>query len=233
MLRILPESRPRRARRTGGTALSIMVHGAVIAAVAGLTTVKTVRATSDPVAPTPIYVPAPAKAQPAPPQPHSASGAPSVARIPLPIAPLDHLPPIKLGASPVTQDIVIGNAPDDNAFRGRGVGETGARLTGGPPGDVIDEKYVDRAPFILGTPVAPRYPAVLRANGMSGRVVARFVVDTAGRAELPGIELTESSHSLFGEAVREALARYRFAPGEAGGHKVRTMVQMPFIFEVR
>jgi hypothetical protein len=32
------------------------------------------------------------------------------------------------------------------------------------------------------------------------------------------------------ESVREALARYRFSVGEAGGRKVRTRVQLPFEF---
>ena len=38
---------------------------------------------------------------------------------------------------------------------------------------------------------------------------------------------------LYDEAVREALGRYRFVPGEVAGRKVRTMVQLPFDFRVK
>jgi hypothetical protein len=44
------------------------------------------------------------------------------------------------------------------------------------------------------------------------------------------VQIVEASHPLFADAVRGALARYRFSAGEAAGRKVRTMVQMPFEF---
>ena len=37
----------------------------------------------------------------------------------------------------------------------------------------------------------------------------------------------------FAESVRAALPRFRFSPGEAGGRKVRTRVQIPFDFTLR
>jgi protein TonB len=73
---------------------------------------------------------------------------------------------------------------------------------------------------------------MLRDSGTNGNVVIRFVIDTLGRAELGDVTVVESSHSLFTDAVRAALVDYRFAPGEIGGRKVRTMVQMPFNFRV-
>jgi outer membrane biosynthesis protein TonB len=33
-------------------------------------------------------------------------------------------------------------------------------------------------------------------------------------------------------AVRDALARMRFAPAEAAGHRVRVRVRMPFVFRI-
>ena len=58
----------------------------------------------------------------------------------------------------------------------------------------------------------------------------QFVIDTLGRAELDGLQVVESAHPQFVEAIRAALARYRFSPGEAGGRRVRTRVQLPFDF---
>jgi protein TonB len=60
--------------------------------------------------------------------------------------------------------------------------------------------------------------------------VVQFVVDTVGRAELADLQVIEAPHPLFVDAVRSALARYRFSVGEAAGRKVRTRVQIPFEF---
>jgi periplasmic protein TonB len=39
-----------------------------------------------------------------------------------------------------------------------------------------------------------------------------------------------SDNRLFEDAVKEALRRMRFISAEAGGRKVRQLVQMPFVF---
>ena len=49
---------------------------------------------------------------------------------------------------------------------------------------------------------------------------------------MDGVEIIETSHPLFAEAVKNALAFYRFSPGEVAGRKVRTMVQIPFTFSL-
>jgi len=89
---------------------------------------------------------------------------------------------------------------------------------------------VERAVSLLPNQPVPRYPEALRLAGVGGRVVARFVVDTAGRVEAASIEFPEASHALFAEAVRSALQRQRFAPAEMGGHRVRQLVLQPFSF---
>jgi protein TonB len=106
----------------------------------------------------------------------------------------------------------------------------GPPLLGGASGAALDEHLVDRAPRVLGRAIEPRYPAALRDAGVQGRVVVQFVVDTLGRAELDELQVVESAHPQFVESVRAALARYRFSPGEAGGRRVRTRVQLPFDF---
>ena len=234
MLTTLPESRAPRARRTGGTVLSILVHGALIAGATALTMAGPVTAPPEPPGVEIIFHPT------AEPVARTTSSSAADAHVHSPVLSVhpptgipDHLPPIEIGAT-TPADITIGGDHDERGVFAHGVENPGPGLAGpGPVGGVVDEHIVDRAPFLVGSQPAPWYPSALRANGMSGRVLVKFVVDTLGRAEVPSIDVTESSHVLFAEAVREALARYRFSPGEVGGRKVRTMVQLPFNFQVR
>jgi protein TonB len=85
---------------------------------------------------------------------------------------------------------------------------------------------------VSGRALEPRYPSSLRDAGVQGRVVVQFVVDTLGRAEMAELQVVETPHALFVESVRAALSHYRFSPGEAGGRKVRTRVQVPFDFRL-
>jgi protein TonB len=141
---------------------------------------------------------------------------------------LDHLSPIEVGG-PVM--------PEETIRIGGAGGIAGPSITGSPIGAPIegirDVGSVDHIPSVLGNPPAPHYPNALRESGIAGRVVARFVIDTLGRAEMDGVVFIESTHPLFADAVRRALTLYRFTPGEASGQKVRTMVQMPFAFTLR
>lgn len=78
----------------------------------------------------------------------------------------------------------------------------------------------------------PRYPAQLRAANVSGAVKVRFVVDTAGAVDMRAFEVISSDHEAFTVAVRDALAKMKFSPAEAGGRKVKQMVAMPFAFSL-
>jgi protein TonB len=91
---------------------------------------------------------------------------------------------------------------------------------------------VDR-PAALLSPPSPRYPEQLRAARVTGRVVARFVVDTTGRIEPASIVIRESSHDLFAQAVRAVLSGLRFVPAEVGRGKVRMLVDLPFEFRLK
>ena len=113
-----------------------------------------------------------------------------------------------------------------------GTGGTGGRGLGGPPDGVLEERYVDRAPHILGAPIQPVFPTTLRERGINGHVSVQFVIDTLGRAEMNGLRIVEATDPLFVQSVRAVLPRYRFSPGEVGGQKVRTLVQLPFDFSL-
>ena len=79
---------------------------------------------------------------------------------------------------------------------------------------------------------SPRYPDLLRSRRVEGEVLAQFVVDTMGRAEMSTFKVLSSSHDLFTGAVRGALPNMQFRPAEVGGRRVKQLVQMPFNFSL-
>jgi TonB family protein len=78
----------------------------------------------------------------------------------------------------------------------------------------------------------PTYPLILKSQRIEGEVLAMFVVDTLGRAELQSFKVLRSSHELFTAAVLSSLPDMRFIPAEVRGVKVRQLVQQPFVFAV-
>lgn len=90
------------------------------------------------------------------------------------------------------------------------------------------EKQVQTAP---GSAL-PRYPPALKQANVEGSVLAQFVVDTSGRAEMKTFKVLKATDPGFVQAVRDVLPRMRFYPAEIGGRKVRQMVQQPFDFHL-
>jgi protein TonB len=230
MLNVLLESRAPRARRMRSTMASAMVHAALIAGAVALTMPGPVKATSvdvrDPVYITPPPQPAHPIVRRGSPRPDTPTESWQPPKVDVPRFVPESLPPIdSVGPTLPPDDIAIGHHGGDTVSP---IGVGGPLL--GSDGSPVDEHLVDRAPRLLGRALEPSYPASLRQAGVQGRVVVQFVVDTAGRAELTDLQVVETAHPLFVDAVRAALARYHFSVGEAGGRKVRTRVQMPFEF---
>ena len=76
----------------------------------------------------------------------------------------------------------------------------------------------------------PLYPDSLHRQRIPGRVLAEFVVDTAGRPEAETIGIVSSTDPRFSASVVHALLEARFVPARLGGHPVRQLVQQPFSF---
>lgn len=76
----------------------------------------------------------------------------------------------------------------------------------------------------------PRYPVGLRGAGETGQLIAAFVIDSAGRVELPSITFVEPARSDFHKSICEFLREGRFVPPRSGGVPQRTLVFMPFRF---
>ena len=109
-----------------------------------------------------------------------------------------------------------------------------AAPTAGPDeGGAYRAESVELVAALLPPAPSPSYPELLRRAGVTGRVVVRFVVDTAGRVETGSVTILSSAHGELERAVREVLPHYRFRPAEAGGKRVRMLVEMPFEFALR
>jgi protein TonB len=76
----------------------------------------------------------------------------------------------------------------------------------------------------------PEYPAVLRQDGVTGTVLAEFVVDSNGNTDMRTLQVLHSDNRFFTQAVRRALPYMRFVPAESSGHRVAQRLQMPFSF---
>jgi protein TonB len=231
MLRNLLESQAAPNRRFGGTVVSIALHTAAI----GLAVAATARATSSPPPASHehtdvIYTPPPAPAQPKAP-------------VCCPVTTID-LPPVRRDLVPPV-DIPSTLPPIDMTARPTEWAEPYHGLIGGPPGQGVDAGLASPTnavyrPELVEKVAAPRpgnpapiYPPALRSAQIEGSVIARFVVDTSGRAEPESITFTEVSQVQFADAVRQSLLRSRYLPAMIGGRAVRQLVEQRFEFSLR
>lgn len=92
--------------------------------------------------------------------------------------------------------------------------------------DAVDIKAELRA-----NTAVPVYPDSLIPQGLVGRVVVEFIVDTAGLVELETVGIVTTSHPGFSRAAIDALADAVFRPALRNGKPVRQVVQLPIVFE--
>ena len=76
----------------------------------------------------------------------------------------------------------------------------------------------------------PRYPDVLKRDGVEGSFVVEFVVDSTGRVDEKTMSFPSTAHPMFLRAVRDALLHSRYFPAELAGVRVRQLVQQQFSF---
>jgi protein TonB len=236
MFNNLIESKPRKQKTVGGTVFSVVFHTAVIgSAVYG--TLEAKEQLEKPKAEKVEFVkmekknePPPPKEEPKPPPPpKDVVAAPPPPKgfqvLTAPVKIPDVLPDIDLSKKVTNED----------DFTGKGVaGGIAKGVVGGTAPVNTDQAYFEFqvekqvAPH-AGNP-GPRYPDMLRSANVEGEVLAQFVVDTTGRADMGTFKVLKSSHDLFTNAVRSTLPNMRFYAAEIGGRKVKQLVQMPFQF---
>lgn len=82
------------------------------------------------------------------------------------------------------------------------------------------------------TTVPFRYPRDLLGFGVTGEVVARFIVDPTGSVRRGSVTVVRSNHPSFTRAVTEALRTMKFDPARVGGIPVPQWVEEPFTFSI-
>jgi periplasmic protein TonB len=233
----LLESKAQKQKRAGGFFLSAVLHTiAITAAVYG--TLQAKQELEKPKAEKVEFVKMEKKDEPPPPKeepkpmPKDVVAAPPVAKgfqvLTAPIKIPDVLPDIDLSKK----------VTDEADFSGKGVaGGIAKGVVGGVTTDKISETttffdfQVEKQAAVSSAP-APRYPDMLRSANVEGEVLAQFVVDTTGRADMSTFKVLKTSHDLFTNAVRQSLPQYRFLAAEIGGKRVKQLVQMPFVFSL-
>jgi hypothetical protein len=76
----------------------------------------------------------------------------------------------------------------------------------------------------------PGYPKRPASETGQARVLAQFVVDTAGVPQMTTFHVLRATSSLSAIAVQEALKTIRYSPAEIGGRRVHQLVQEEFVF---
>ena len=102
-----------------------------------------------------------------------------------------------------------------------------AKLPIDQSGVVYPNSVLDRQPR-PSQQATPKYPAEFRKAGTAGEAVLEFVVDADGAVQ--GAVAVKSTHREFELAALEAVKQWKFEPGEKGGQRVQTRMQVPIKF---
>ena len=186
----LIESKAKKQKRAGGFLMSFVVHTVLIAG-AVYATYSVGNALEKPKAEKVEFVTV-KKDEPPPPKGFQVLTAPI--KIP------DVLPDIDLSKK-------VTNEED---FSGKGVAGGFAKgVVGGTPQKIDDnqtyfEFQVEKQVSPYPGNAAPRYPDMLRSANVEGEVLAQFVVDTTGRADMSTFKVLKSTHDLFTNAVKSS-----------------------------
>lgn len=234
----LLESEAAPERRGGGTMTSMVVHAAIIAG----TVMATMRADAPgprdvPIPPEIVYrapLPQQPTSQPQPSTGGATGVAPGTVTILVPTTIPTGIPTIDMTvdvpAGPTTTVLLGG--PATGATEG-GFGSAGGGY-GAPDASGAWDAHTVEVPVVPDARnPSPLYPEMLRTAGMTGRVVAEFVVDSTGRVRAGSLVIVESTHELFTSSVRRTVPSFRFTPARVQGHRVAQRVRVPFEFEVR
>ena len=232
----LIESKAKKQKRTGGFTMSAVIHavlitGAVVATAAAKEGLEKPKAEKVEFVTVKKEEPPPPKDEPKPPPPDVVMKAPPPKGFQVLTAPIkipDVLPDIDLSKK-------VTNEED---FSGKGVaGGIAKGIVGGTPQPVNTEQtfyefQVEKQVQPMPNNPTPRYPDMLRSANVEGEVLAQFVVDTTGRADMSTFKVLKETHAMFTAAVKSTLPNMKFYPAEVGGRRVKQLVQMPFQFNL-
>jgi len=160
--------------------------------------------------------------------------------VPREVLPADKLPPLK---SPGDKDEQSDDAVDDGAEGGVAGGVVGGVVDGvvgsktppprlapapaPPPAPTFQDVAFVRKRRIEGND--PAYPPRAERNGIEGVVVAKVVISPQG--QVTEVVLVQS-HPAFEQAVRDAIAGWKFAPHVVAGKAVAVYTVFRFTFKL-
>ena len=196
------------------TVLGMATHLLVLSAVAVLSSLEYRRAVeAEPDAPRPVYL-APEKQEISWPKEERLS------QVALTSAAEGDGPPAASAASPVdavgsdqAEEVTI-PTPAEEEF-------------------VLTEIEVDSAVVPDPESGGPAYPPEMLKLGVEGTVLARFVVDTFGRAETKSFLALQTTNQAFADAVRASLPQMKFRPARLAGKAVPQLVVQSFAFRIQ
>jgi periplasmic protein TonB len=234
MFNNLLESKPKKEKRTGWTLGSTLMVGGLIAFSAFATANAAIEA-EKPKEEKIEFVEVKKNEPPPPPEPAPPPPPDVVAAPPPPKGFQVLTAPVEI--PDVIPDIDLTKKVTDEAdFSGKGVaGGTSKGVEGGtaPPTDqAYFEFQVEKTVVAAPGSCKPQFPDMLRTAGVSGQVLAQFIVGMDGRIEKGSFKVLKSDNDQFTAAVRRSLDCQRFLPAETGGRKVRMVVQQPFDFSI-
>ena len=225
----LIESKPKKTKSGRQLVTSVVLHVLIVLGLIKVTagaaeTVKRIMADTTMVFLEPPKAPPPPPDQPPPEAVVAANPPPQGFQVVLPpsVVPTA-IPPVDLS-----------HHFDAKDFSGKGVeGGVAAGIVGGTgPVDntqVFMEAQVDDPPTIV-SPGPMRYPDVLRAAGIQGRVTVKFVIDSTGHPDPNTIQIVSTPHPGFVNAAKELVAKSVFRPGKVHGQVVAVLVQQVINF---
>ncbi len=92
------------------------------------------------------------------------------------------------------------------------------------PAELLDRRPVRR--FV----VQPVYPFELRKEGISGRVVVEFIIDTNGN--VVNAFAVSASHPALAQPAVDAISLWKFSPGMKNGRAVNCRMRQSMAFSL-
>ena len=227
----LIESERRSQRSLRSTFVSIALHAGLITCAVYATASAGEVHVEVPIDTVTLIYPQPPKEVPRTPSTTVQSSdptAPALPHEPVPRAPVDipdELPPI---------DSSVGTTiPAESLFNGGGSitegHEVGSAMRS-DSGEPMLASQVDKPVMARDGNPNPKYPSLLESTRIEGSVLVQFVVDTSGKADMGTFKVLSSSNELFASSLESTLPKWRFYSAEAGGRKVKQIVQLPLKF---